>query len=140
MINSKLELESQSHIMAHPYITRQEAFDDFNRQQKTTGHFSVSQCAGNEDQQGRLIRSSSTSQISTASEFDSKNRAPPRRRIQVAVCNSLRHWYDSLDLSLIGISVVVAANARSSVVEILEMVRGVQIAEAPVPLIVNSCG
>jgi hypothetical protein len=100
MIDSKLEVEGQSHVMAHPYIMSQEAFDDFNRQQKTTSQFPVSPCASNEDQQGHLVRSSSSSQISTASDFDSKNRPPPRRRIQVAVCNSLHDLYDSLDLSL----------------------------------------
>ncbi|KAL1963215.1 hypothetical protein VTN77DRAFT_8540 [Rasamsonia byssochlamydoides] len=84
MIDSKLEVESQSHIMAHPYITRQEPFDDFNRQQKTTTNFPVRPCAENEEQQGHLVRSSSSGQISSASDFDSKNRPPPRRRIQVA--------------------------------------------------------
>lgn len=91
MADSKLEVESQSHIMAHPYMTRHEEFDDFNRLQKTPTHFPVRPCAENEEQQGHLVRSSSSSQISSATDFDSKNRPPPRRRIQVAVCTCLNY-------------------------------------------------
>jgi hypothetical protein len=116
--------------MADPYYNaRPESFDEFIPSHKADNAFLAHQCVDEQEQHHRIVRGSSSGQLSSLSDMDHKNRAPTRKRIQVAVREI---WQSSPTSKLCpdesSVAGVVSVRSNAAVMT-LAMVQGARVAD-----------